>query len=273
MSYYYLISGLPELELDSSLEKVRTDEILDTIQRNLNEEDQKQFRYLLHPNDNRNLLDILLKKFKDFPEPTFRTPATLDQQDLEDYHKKVSDFPEYIDEYLDEYEDQFKTIAPAKMEEGLWSTFYRSTQRQCRFIANYFEFEKMLEGIFAAYNSDYFSFLNKATGDEDQLFGQFGKGKSISPMVLNRYPLLEEVEEKVASGNPFELERLLDRIKWEYLDEVEGFFGRDQVLAYTSKLLMVWRWQSLDPKEGQRHFDRFCENIRSKNRSSKPTVL
>ena len=67
MSYYYLIAGLPDLEPGMDTRKIDFKGVVATIQRNLAPRDERQFRYLLYPNDNRNLLNTLWHKYKSFP--------------------------------------------------------------------------------------------------------------------------------------------------------------------------------------------------------------
>ncbi len=272
MSYYYLISGLPDLYLDSSPKKISSSDILDTIWRNLNPEDEKQFRFLLYPNDNRNLLGFLLKKFKDFPQIIFQSPATLSQQEIAEYHKSTV-FPEYLRNYLDEYEDQFKTISSREMEDGLWDMFYQEVEKQDSFITDYFQFDKQLKELVAWQNATHFDFLSNTSLNSDSTLSQLGKGKFGSSDLLNEHPYIEELGEVIASNQADKIERCIEQIKWNYLSLISGFFERERVFAYVLKLLIVFRRQGLNIEDGETHFKEIQEKIKHNVRSPLNPVI
>ncbi|MEQ9300637.1 MAG: DUF2764 family protein [Cyclobacteriaceae bacterium] len=278
MSYYYLISGLPNLSLDQITENVPAqpidvDEILDTIQRNLEPSDEQLFRYLIYPHDNHNLLNILFAKHSDLVQSTFITPALLSQQDLLDYHKHKGSFPSYMSAFLDAYEDQFSSISPSEMENKLLDFFYEDVGQKGPFIAEYYRFERSLKGLFSAYNHSYFDFLAAPVDDEVALMHQVGQGKSIPSDLLRDYPYIEEIAQVISTHQPAAIEMLMDRIKWDYLDEVRSFFSGEQVFAYTLRLLMVHRWQTMNAEKGAARFQELQEGIKNKVRSLKTPVI
>lgn len=278
MSYYYLISGLPDLLLEEAIanpgkRKIDVDGVVNTIRDNLDSEDERSFRYLIYPNDNRNLLSILFAKHSDLPKSTFLTPAMLAEQDLLDYHKHKGSFPSYMSEFLDAYEDQFLSISPREVENTLLGFFYEEVGQKGPFIAEYYQFERNLKGLFSAYNHSYFDFLAAPVNDEVALLHQVGKGKSIPSDLLRDYPYIEGISEVISTHQPAAIEILMDRIKWDYLDEVKSFFSGEQVFAYTLRLLMVNRWQTMNAEIGAARFDELQKNIKNKVRSLKTPVI
>ncbi len=75
MKYYYLIASLPELSLTDPLPVVDVDKTLQIIQRNLDENDLRLSNYLIYPNDNQNLTNIIFEKNHNCSLPEFRTPS------------------------------------------------------------------------------------------------------------------------------------------------------------------------------------------------------
>ena len=55
-SYYYLISGLPEVKLSDAKAKYDINEITQSILSSLSAKDAKLFGYLIYQNDNKNLV-------------------------------------------------------------------------------------------------------------------------------------------------------------------------------------------------------------------------
>jgi len=270
MSYYYLISGLPDLNLNKSSQKIDFGEIVDTIQRNLNPEDERSFRYLLYPNDNRNLLNVLFVKYKNFPEAAFFFPSILSVSAIQDYGIQKTIFPSYMSEFLNSYEDQFASMTLREMEDQLWGNFYREVEKQDPFIGHYFLFDRQLKELTAWYNASHFDFLSKASSKKDTSLSlnQPGKAKPVLADLPGDYPYLEKLEEAIASGLPDKIEQCVDQIKWSYLSQVPGFFGREQVFVYVLKLLVVLRWQKTNPEEGENHFSEIQENIKQKVNST-----
>jgi hypothetical protein len=70
---------------------------------------------------------------------------------------------------------------------------------------------------------------------------------------------LRAVEDAFGRTTPLEREQVLDRFRWQTLEELAapGWFGLEAVLAYALKLRLVERWSSLDPKTGWQRIDGF----------------
>lgn len=272
MSYYYLLAGLPNLTLSSESKPIDTEEVIDTIYRNLKSSDRKLLRYVLYPNDNRNLLNAIFHRFKNYPQEEFLSPAVYSTKQIKEYHINKEMFPSYMEEFLREYEDQFEVMSMREMDDRLWQMFYEEVEKQNPFIADYYDFEKTLKELFSVYNHSYLDWLSVPTLSEGNTLEQVGKGKSISASILRRHPHIEAVDEAISSNNPTDIEKLMEQIKWDYLDEISGFFGREQVMVYALRLLMIQRWQRLTPDTGVTRFKALQDNIKN-NVSSLKTYL
>ena len=261
MNYYYLIAGLPDLSLDEDSPIIDTEEVVDTIRRNLTPADEAQLRYLIYPNDHRNFLNVLFHKFHSFPPLPFITPTTLTESDLQNYHQQQSVFPSYLGEFISSHEDQFTTLSPRQLEETLWELFYDEVEQQDSFIADYFRFNRQLKEMAAIYNAANYSFLSEPTTTEDREVKAIGGGRAIPATWLRDYPYLEDLGESVNSKNPDRIARFMDQVRWHYLEDVSGFFGREQVFTYTLKLLIVVRWQQLAQVPGTTRFEDLLTTI------------
>jgi hypothetical protein len=175
-------------------------------------------------------------------------------------------------EFLLDYADQFPTMSIREMEDRLLLMFYEETEQIDPFLAAYFHFEGELKKLFFAYNHSYFDFLTSASSLESTVMSQVGKGKSIPTSILRTHPYTEAIGEAISSRKPYAIEKLMDRIKWDYLGDAKGFFGIEQVLAYMIRLLLIKRWETLVPEIGQRHFDALQKSIKNKVRSLKTNL-
>jgi len=273
VNYYYLIAGLPDLSLDEDLPKIDVEEVIDTIQRNLSSLDEASFRYLLYTNDNRNFLNVLFHEYYNFPTSTFLAPATLAESVLQDYRRQQSEFPSYLCEFIRIHEDQFSSLSPRELEEILWVMFYEEAEQQAPFIANYFRFDRQIKEMAAIYNSVNYSFLPQPTTVGGKESGAIGRGKTVPTAWLREYPYLESLGEVIATKRPDRIEKFMDRIRWDYLEDISGYFGCEQVFAYALKLLIVVRWQQMSPEKGSTHFEERLSAIEKPIRLSKPSTV
>ncbi|MEM9858250.1 MAG: DUF2764 family protein [Bacteroidota bacterium] len=263
MNYYYLISGLPDLEPTTDVSKIDAFETIDTIQRNLEPVDYLQFKYLLYPRDNRNLLNRLCQKYHNFPQQPYLRPVSVAQEVMDDYRTNRSMLPSYMSEFLSLYEDQFTSMVPRDMENKLEYRFYDQLKRQSLFIKEYYEFEKTLKEILAAYNASYYDFLPSPDLADNAVFNQLGKGKGTSSEMIRQYPFIESIIEKFETKKPIELENFITQIKWDYLSETRSGFSSEQVFAYTLKLLLVIDINVRDADQGKSRFKTLQQSIKS----------
>ena len=85
-SYYYLISGLPEVKLSDAKAKYDINEITQSILSGLNAKDAKFFKYLIYQNDNKNLVSAIAKQKGLFtPYIEHIEPSTYSKEDLNKY--------------------------------------------------------------------------------------------------------------------------------------------------------------------------------------------
>ena len=140
MKYYYLISLLPTLDLeDDSYSLEQLDELLDQISSNLADEDREFLNYLLHENDNQNLLYILFKEYKDFEIRTFNQPLSIPMEVLQNYRRSYASLPSYLIDYLNDFAGTFSSMSMTEMEQNLNRYFYDSLlQQNCLFLHTYY---------------------------------------------------------------------------------------------------------------------------------------
>ena len=89
----------------------------------------------------------------------------------------------------------------------------------------------------------------------------------MTPGFLREYPYIETLGEKVDTKQPEELEKFIDHIKWDYLQEVKDHFSGEQVFAYTLKLQLVLNERLSTLDRGAPHFQELHKTIKSKIQS------
>jgi len=264
MNYYYLISGLPNLYFGNYRTKIDTYEVLDTIKRNLNDSDLQCFQFLLYPFDNQNLINAVAKKFKGHQPFAYHDLGNIEVNILEEYHRNTAFLPSYMSEFINSWEEHFPTLLLWEIEEKLSYHFYTALEElKCTFISEYYAFEESINRLVSAYNTSYYPSATKYfPTDLKQLANQVGKGKTPPSSFLKDYFFLEALDEVFAQENPLKTEQLIDKLKWDFADNVEGHFEAEVVYAFTIKLLIFQRWSKRDEEEGQQRFEQITEKIK-----------
>ncbi len=270
MNYYYLIATLPHLSLDETRRKIDFAETLETIKRNLERDDELLFRYLLYPNDNRNLLNAIFHHHHGVPLTGFLEPAIFDQSTIEEYLHEQYAFPEYMADFLRLYQDRFSELKLREIENELNRGFYHEVaQLDDEFIRNYFAFNRTLRSMVSGFNRGLYKYSAEVEPIEEEgissQLSQEGAGVSI---LSKTYPFVEFLRDSLISKDPNRIEQTITDIRWDFVESygVE-FFGRQQVFGYVLKLLMVKRQTWLKDQNGKQHLERLINQIRTSSES------
>lgn len=274
MKYYYLISGLPDLSLDEY--DVDMAEVLDTIQRNLTDGDEERWKYIILSNDIRNFLNIIFEEYYELPSADFLNPALISTEQLRTYRKNLGNMPDFINTFIQNYEGQLSSITMREAEEILWGLYFEEVHdRAGSYINAYYDFDAELRSIISALVS-----LNNTSFDRPQIteyqdyIDDILRTKSMSSDRFDTIPYSDKLEEQIKDGNPLELEKVLDRIRWDYLSEVNAeAFSPEYVYAYTFKLMLTSRWHAIETQSSDDPLARLIDNIKEKVHSPKTPVI
>lgn len=242
------------------------DEVMETIRRNLEKEDEVLLRYLLYPNDHRNLLGAIFQRYHHLPPPTFASPAIFEEAIIEDYQRQQYTFPDYIADFLGTFQERFAEMNMREIENQLLTRFYDAiSEVNDDFMRSYFAFERIVRSMITGFNRGLYKFNSPLEMVEDESISgrlvQEGVGISI---LAKAYPFIESLRDSLVSKNPFAIEKAVDEVKWDFIENFNwDFFGRQQVYGYVLKLLMVKRWAWLEERQSEEHFERLCHQIRS----------
>ncbi len=264
MLYYYLISGLPDLRLDSEPRQIDFEEAYDAIERNLTEQDRVPYRYLLYPNDNRNILLTLFEEAQRRRLADFVQPSAFSIEEIRDYRHHQFLFPSYLSQFLEVYADQIGEVPISQMMARLEQLFTEEVENLADdFVSSWLDFDRTLKAIVATYNYATYAFLSRPPEPADgTLLKHLGPGKTVGTTLSRAYPYLESLIEVMESRDPHKLEYEVDRIRWDFLDSFPGFFGRHQVYAYALKLMMIQRAYNLRQKADEGHLAAIMDDIK-----------
>ena len=264
MKYYYLIATLPDLSLEIETANINFDEIVETIERNLTNEDKQIFKYLIYPHDNRNLLNAIFKKHHGIVPLPFQRPAVFSPVIIEDYVQERYNFPDYMADFLMTFQERFSEMEMVETETHLVESFIREvSQVPEAFIKDYYFFEKHLKSMVAAFNRSLYNFHGSVSVlEETEISEKLANEGSGMSVLSQAYPFIVSLREAIHSKKPWLIEQTVDQIKWEFIDHYnKEFFSNRHVYGYVLKLFILQRRDLLEQADTKTHFERLNKQV------------
>ena len=271
-SYYYLISGLPEVKLSDSKAKYDINEITQNILSNLSDKDMKLFNYFIYQNDNKNLVNaIALSKGLFSPYFVHLEPSIFSKEEIQKYIN-LSNLPNYMAKFLEDNKNtEWENIR--HIENSLLSLYYEEMiQTGNAFIREYALFMRNLKNILAALNGKALGF----SGDEisKELIGDyplisaltkssaadFGLGREI-PYINNIIDTFNSSDK----ADPYNLENVECSLVNGFLDRLTSIksFTTDNLFAYYINLTYAVSINGRNEEEGKKHLQTLVNSLKS----------
>ena len=271
-SYYYLISGLPEVKLSDSKAKYDINEITQNILSNLSNKDKKLFNYFIYQNDNKNLVNaIALSKGLFSPYFVHLEPSIFSKEEIQKY-VNLSNLPNYMVKFLEDNKNtEWENIR--HIENSLLSLYYEEMiQTGNAFIREYALFMRNLKNILAALNGKALGF----SGDEisKELIGDyplissltkssaadFGLGREI-PYINNIIDTFNSSDK----ADPYNLENVECSLVNGFLDRLTSIksFTTDNLFAYYVNLTYAVSINGRNEEEGKKHLQTLVNSLKS----------
>lgn len=259
--YFYLISGLPELQLDDQKLKLTLNEFRTELIEHLSAADWQVVRYFFMQFDNANLLRFLKDKEVELDEL-----GNLNKEDLLDIMLlfKESDTPEhpqmlpYFSPFVPAYLANQDKVPTMNWEDQLFS-FYYDYALQCKneFISEWFQYNLNITNVLAAFNCMKYGFeREKVIVGTDEISEAIRTRNSRDFGIVAEFPEVEEVLRIAEESDIYERERKIDMMKWNWLEE-KGFFHYfdvEHVFVYLVRLQLLSRWVRLEKESGLKVF-------------------
>lgn len=271
-SYYYLISGLPEVKLSDSKVKYDINEITQNILSNLSDKDIKLFNYFIYQNDNKNLVNVIaLSKGLFSPYSVHLEPSIFSKEEIQKY-VNLSNLPNYMVKFLEDNKNtEWENIR--HIENSLLSLYYEEMiQTGNAFIREYALFMRNLKNILAALNGKALGF----SGDEisKELIGDyplisaltkssaadFGLGREI-PYINNIIDTFNSSDK----ADPYNLENVECSLVNGFLDRLTSIksFTTDNLFAYYINLTYAVSINGRKEEEGKKHLQTLVNSLKS----------
>ena len=264
-NYYYLVSGLPDILPDDSRTKISFSALADEVCELLDDQDKVLVQELRSFYDRQNVITLLSGK-----STAFDLRGNYSREDLEREIKSPETAPQFLVKYLESHSDNAQKTDWGTEAVRLAELFYSDVCAHANpFIVAWFTFDLDIRNIMAAFSArklalDGFSVTASVIGD-NEVAERLRKSTAADFSLGGQFPWIEKVN-TLQSGSLLALEKMLDEIRWNMLNELTTFsyFEVETILAFLLKAGMVERWQKLDEESGNARFDALLAELGSK---------
>lgn len=262
-NYYYLISGLPDILPEDTKAPYTIDEFRNHLSNHLHREDEKLLSFLFLPKDHDNLLKILNKK--DSPK---LSPGNYAIEFLQEQIKEPLQLPAYLQKFIEHFQNEEDIFADLNWKDQLTRLYYDYLNEVIHndFLLQWFHFEQMVSNIEVAYAAKRHEIdISKAVIGDQDMVESLKKSNLKSDSYIREIPYIDKIIRLCEADNLKDREVGIDRIKWDFLDDITTFhyFTIEKILAYTLKLIMLNRWAELSPERGKEKIEKLIEDLQS----------
>lgn len=272
-SYYYLISGLPEVKLSDAKAKYDINEITQSILSSLSAKDAKFFKYLIYQNDNKNLVNAIAKQKGLFsPYTKHLEPCIFSKEEIQKY-SNISNLPTYMSKFLEDNKNvEWESVR--HIENSLLNLYYEEMINSGNnFIKNYALFMRDMKNVLAALNGRALGFNGDKIAKE--LIGDYSLISALSKSTASDFgvgreiPYINTIIETFNSSDkadPYNMENIECSLVGEFLDKLTSikFFTTDNIFAYYINLNYAVSINGRDEEEGKKHLETLVETLKSK---------
>lgn len=259
-NYYYLVAGLPDINLEQNKLSVSVGDFQKELQAHLHPDDCQLVEKLFLTADNRNVLNMLLKNIQEFDDSG---KYTFDE--LEDEIKEPENLPEYLKTFITHFKSNQPLITDMSWEDQLTTLYYDyATQVSNKFLRTWFEFERDLKNLLSGLTA-----RRHKMPVENLLIGSntvtdaIRKSNARDFSLSAEFPFVEKLIQINENADLLMREKAIDQLRWNYIDELNTFnyFSIEVILGFVFKLTMVERWLKLDKKTGEEMFRRLLNDL------------
>lgn len=242
-----------------------------TLEEQLLEKDLKLLNLIYAKYDNKNLLFYLRNKDADLsPLGSLRSDdwkeLTAMMEEVE--NPKDNRLLPYMQQYYASYKDESFSFTEISEEDYLSGLYYQyAMQNNNKFLHDWFEFNLNVNNILTAIACRKYGFNPQQyiIGDnEDEIAQTLRKSNARDFGLGGMFDQLDEVLRISEESNLLVREKMIDELKWNWLDEHTFFdyFSIERVLAFVLKCELINRWKPLTQEKGTKVFREMLDSLK-----------
>ena len=273
MKYYYLISGFPDIQLDDTQDVPSMETLKAMLEEQLAKSDMRLLNLIYAQYDNKNLLKYLKNK-----EAELDSLGVLKANDWEDltnlmdeedeYYNKVKDkrLTPYVKQFYNSYRDEKFSFETVSEEDYLSALYYEyAMQAKNKFLHDWFEFNLNVNNLLTAIACRKYGFeVQKYIVGDNEVAEILRKSNARDFGLTGVLDGFEEVMRISEEPNLLTREKMIDELKWSWLDEHTFFeyFTIERVLSFVLKCQLINRWEPLTQEKGTEVFRRLINTLK-----------
>ncbi len=268
MEYYCLMAGLPDIKLSDTEPGYSIAALREQLQAEIGRRDEHLLHFLFLRHDCQNVVRLL----KD-SEAELETIGNYSREQLQELIEQAAevdlgktDYPQFLIDFVRLYAERHDEQGWYAEDEVLMR-YYNYCTENCKdslmrrwYQLNY-DITNIMTAMIARRQGWKVADFVKGDGEVQEMIRtndtkDFGLGTQL--------PYFAELMNIVNEEDPVRKERMLDALKWEWL-EMETFadtFSIEAVFAYLCRLEIQERWARLDVEQGRETFEKIIHDLR-----------
>ncbi len=267
-NYYTLVAGLQQFTFDSDKKGFSACDIIAQIRPELNERDRGYLGLFYDFYDIENIINIKAGRGQ------YNELGNYTRAELEEFMRDPSGLPVFIGRVIAAYADpdnpEFDWIDPeVSFERALFISYYDQCARSGnRFIREWYEFDRNLRNVIAAYSARKASLpIGEQLVGTGYVRDNLARSSAADFGLRGELDYIDELIDALSDeDNLLEKERKIDMIRWRESDQLTPFdyFDMNAILAYLVKINIVHRWVTLDEGYGREMFQKLMAALDGK---------
>ena len=267
------MAGAPELALTDAKPQVSVVEFREQASMELSSLDARILeQYFFLEEDCRNLVRLLKN-----PDAELLPGGNYSREQFEDLMKSAREinfnvhrYPAFMSEYARQWTYN-KDVEGYFPEDEIIYQFYNYVICNCRnaFVRRWYELNLDINNILTAVlaRQQGWSVGDFIKGD-NEVTEMIRENKTRDFDLSHEFDYVKDLMKIVDEPDPVDKERMIDSMKWLWLDEYTFFdpFNFEALFAYFCKLKIKERWARLDVEQGKATFENIIENLRGEAR-------
>lgn len=267
-NYYCLMAGLPDIELSDTHPGYTFEQLKEQCDESLTKEDKKLLFFFFLKYDCMNIVRLLkdpdaeVDPLGNFSLDQYRDLLTSARELNFNVHR----YPSFMSIFAREYSYN-KDTEGYFPEDEMMLAYLQYCLRECpdKTMKKWYQLTLDINNILTAMiaRKQGWNVTDFIMGD-GVVQEMIRENKTKDFDLSLQYDYVKELMKIVDEEDPVRKEKMIDALKWTWLDDATFFepFDIDALFAYLCKLEIQRRWEKLDVEQGKETFKQIIENLR-----------
>ena len=268
-NYYCLVAGMHDVAFDGSKVTYTVERFKEDIYPELSAADAACVALFFLERDNANILNILRNgEDANILQYGCYTREELDEIILsaKNGDTPIKGIPSYIYRFVEYYVSNDNNANV--IWEDVLSAYYYDYATKCSngFVAGWFTFNRNVNNILVAFSARKYKMnIAEAVIGDGEIAEALRTSGARDFGLTGALDYFESVQRLSENSRLLERERLLDDIRWKWLEDnsVFNYFSVERLFVFLVKLSIIERWAKLDADKGMQRYNEMIAELKS----------